>query len=100
LVVLGAAGRVVRLRQPGVVELDITPAGEVFVNGASRGSSPPLRRFELPAGKYELEVRSGRHKPLVIELELEAGERVTVVHSFTSPRATRSFKQRVFEFFR
>ena len=102
MLVVGGTGRAFRMRRPGVVELDITPGGELFVNGVSRGQTPPLRMLELPPGKYELEVRHARYKPLTVDLDLQPGERVNLSHSFGSASSAprRSFKQRVFDFFR
>ena len=31
------------------------PWGEIFVNGASRGISPPVKRLTLPEGTYRIE---------------------------------------------
>lgn len=102
MLVLGGTGRAFRMRRPGVVELDITPGGELFVNGVSRGQTPPLKTLELPPGRYELEVRHARYKPLTVDLELQAGERINLSHSFGSASSAprRSFKRRVFDFFK
>ena len=102
MLVVGGAGRAFRMRRPGVVELDITPGGELFVNGVSRGQTPPLKMLQLPPGKYELEVRNARYKPLTVDLELQPGERINVSHAFgsASPASRRSFKQRVFDLFK
>lgn len=101
MLLLGGLGTALRSRQPGIVELEITPAGEVFVNGVSKGSSPPLERLELPAGRHEVEIRSGRHKPFQQQIEVVAGEKMILSHSFAGPSSPRrSFKQRVFDFFK
>ena len=67
---------------PAIVTLAIAPWGEVFVDGKSRGVSPPLMRLELPAGKVRVEVRNSGAPSLVKELTLNGGETVRIKHKF------------------
>src|SRR5690606_33145505 len=41
------------------VQVDVRPWGEVFVNGASRGVSPPLRSLALLPGVYQVRIVNG-----------------------------------------
>lgn len=68
---------------PAEVALSISPAGEVFVDGDSKGMAPPLASVKLRAGTHQLEVRHGDDPPLRRELSLKPGERVEVRHVFT-----------------
>ena len=52
-----AAGRA------GRVELAVLPWGEVFVDGKSRGVSPPLRELEIPPGSHTIEIRNSTSRP-------------------------------------
>jgi hypothetical protein len=74
-------------RRPAAIQLDIQPAGEVWVDGKFKGNSPPLTRLWLPPGDHQIELRHGRLKPVIFELQLEAGEELEVKHVFTQPAA-------------
>lgn len=84
----------------GTVVFDIRPAGEVFVDGVSKGSSPPLKRLQLPAGRHEIEVRNAGYRPLVTELTVGAGEELVVEHSFTAPQPSRPAWRRFLDKFK
>ena len=74
---------------PAVVLLNIKPRGEVYVDGAYRGTVPPLTNIELPAGTYAFEVRNARFAPYTVTLELKPGERTQIAHTFFRPPAPR-----------
>lgn len=78
--------------RPATINLDIKPEGEIWVDGALKGRSPPLRKIQLTAGRHTLEIRSGKHKPLVTELLVAEGEELSVQHSFTAPAAQQAPK--------
>jgi len=67
---------------PGRVRLAISPWGEIFVDGKSRGVSPPMKSFSLPPGRHKIEVRNTTFAPHVAEVEVKSGGRVTVQHVF------------------
>jgi class 3 adenylate cyclase len=67
---------------PGTVQLSILPWGEVFVNGKSRGVSPPLRSLDLAPGFHTIEVRNTSFPPLVQRVDVRAGEPVRIRHRF------------------
>ena len=97
LVGAGLAGREAReryehVRRPGVLTLDIKPGGEVFVDGESKGTAPPLIKLWLPPGPHVIEVRSGRYPPLRTEIQLQPGEEMELKHVFTAPPAPRRAK--------
>ena len=52
----------------GVVELAVAPWGEVFVNGAARGTTPPLQHLTLPAGRHTIELRNGDRQPYIAQV--------------------------------
>jgi eukaryotic-like serine/threonine-protein kinase len=66
----------------GQVALAISPWGEVFVDGASKGTSPPLTSLNLPVGKHTIEVRNGDAPPHVVSVQVEADAPVRVRHKF------------------
>jgi hypothetical protein len=71
--------------RPAVIELNITPRGEVFVDGVWQGTSPPLTRLEVEPGPHSIEVRNRPSPPLSLELSLGSGEAMTITHTFTPP---------------
>jgi hypothetical protein len=75
---------------PGAVVFEIRPSGEVYVDGALKGKTPPLKKIQVPPGSHQIEVRSGKFKPLVVELAVGPGEEFAVEHNFvarTPPKA-------------
>ena len=66
----------------GTVELSVLPWGEVFVNGKSRGVSPPLRNIELAAGTHTVEIRNTSFPVHTRRVEVRAGEPVRIRHRF------------------
>lgn len=73
------------LAPPATVAFEISPAGEVYVDGEAKGSTPPLKTLQLRAGKYHLEVRRGQHPPVQLDLQLEPGQKAVVRHRFAPP---------------
>jgi len=67
---------------PGQVLIAVLPWGEVFVNGKSRGVSPPLRVLDLPPGVHTVEIRNSNFPPHVERVQVRAGEQVRVRHRF------------------
>ncbi len=63
------------------------PRGEIFVDGVSRGHSPPLQEIDVVAGKHLMQIRNPGYPPLEIALDLRPGERTTIAHTFTRPQA-------------
>ncbi|CAA2100495.1 serine/threonine protein kinase [Variovorax paradoxus] len=68
----------------GRVNFNIRPWGQVFVDGADRGVSPPLKSLPLRPGIYNIEVRNG-------DLEVFR-QRVTVQDSKSAPVVSHEFK--------
>jgi hypothetical protein len=79
-----AAAAAARAAPPpeGAVSFAISPWGEVFVNGASRGISPPLSQVSLPPGVYTIEVRNGDAPPLMAKIEVKPGQSTALQHRF------------------
>lgn len=89
----GAPKPIARAR-PATITFDIRPEGDIFVNGTLKGKSPPLRQIQLPAGRHQIEIRSGKHKPLATELVVAEGEELAVQHSFVSAQPAKPFYKR------
>jgi len=66
----------------GFVSLAVSPWGEVVVNGATRGVSPPLTRLSLPPGVHSVEIRNGAAPPLLARVEVKPGQTIALQHRF------------------
>ncbi|MCG2593497.1 PEGA domain-containing protein [Ramlibacter sp. XY19] len=92
--VLGAGyvGRTLRLEmeaaaRPAIITIEIKPVGEVYVDGELKGTAPPLARLSIPAGPHSIELRSGRLKPVTMDVNLLPGEELELKHTFVAPVA-------------
>ena len=65
----------------GSVSLAITPWGEVFVDGRSKGVSPPLSRLTLSPGAHRIEIRNGEDHH-VVTIQVNADKEAKVRHRF------------------
>ena len=66
----------------GTIQLAVSPWGEIVVDGASRGVSPPLRELELPPGKHTVEIRNTTFPSRVENITVHSGESVRLRHRF------------------
>jgi serine/threonine protein kinase len=69
--------------KPAQVRLSIKPWGEVFINGESRGVSPPTKSLTLAVGEYKVEVRNGDYPAYKVSIKLSAGEIFKLNHAFS-----------------
>jgi len=67
---------------PGTLRLAIVPWGEVFINGKSRGVSPPMKNLKLPPGRYKIEIRNTSFAPRVEVVQVKSRGEVTIRHVF------------------
>jgi serine/threonine-protein kinase len=67
---------------PGLVQLAVSPWGQVEVDGAVVGIAPPLNRLSLPAGSHTITIRNGELPPLVRVVQVSADHPVTIKHRF------------------
>src|SRR5688572_30569217 len=67
---------------PATIVFSIQPWGEIFVDGKSRGVTPPMKSLKLSPGKYKLEVRNTTFPVHAENLDLKARDEVTVRHRF------------------
>jgi hypothetical protein len=71
-----------RSTSKGTVSFVIRPWGNVFINGRSRGASPPFRSLRLDPGTYNVMITNGDLPRYVRVITVKAGENITVVHQF------------------
>jgi len=67
---------------PATLFFNVTPWGEIFVNGKSQGVSPPKKSLKLDPGKYRIEIRNTTFPVHVENVDLKARDEVTVRHKF------------------
>jgi class 3 adenylate cyclase len=67
---------------PATLVFAITPWGEIFVNGKSRGVSPPQKSIKLEPGKYKIEIRNTTFPAHTENLDLKSRDELTVRHKF------------------
>ena len=73
-----------------VLSFDVSPGGEVFVDGKASGTIPPLQRLELAPGTHVVEVRNGAFAPFRREVKVKRGDQLVIEHAFAL--ATMTFK--------
>ena len=73
--------------RPAVIHLQVTPRGEVFIDGVLRGTCPPLTEIEVDPGPRTIEIRNSPNPPLRLEVSVGPGEEMTISHSFVAPKA-------------
>lgn len=66
----------------GTVRLAVAPWGEVFVDGVSRGVTPPLKQLTLAAGTHRIEIRNPAGSAWEHSIDVVAGEQITLSHRF------------------
>lgn len=66
----------------GTVRLAVVPWGEVFVDGAPRGVTPPLKQLALSPGPHRIEIRNPASKSLTREIVVGKGGQIEISHRF------------------
>ncbi len=69
---------------PGVVNIAISPWGEVEVDGAAVGTTPPLSRLELSQGTHTITVRNADFPPYTQRVQVDPEKPVSLKHRFGS----------------
>lgn len=67
---------------PATLVFAVSPWGEIFVNGKSRGVSPPQKSLKLEPGRYKVEIRNTTFAPHTENLDLKSRDEITVRHKF------------------
>jgi hypothetical protein len=66
-----------------LVQLAISPWGEVRVNGKTVGLSPPLSKLELTPGAHRIEIKNRELHPYRQTIQLQPSQTIKVKHKFT-----------------
>lgn len=65
----------------GAVQIAVSPWGEVFVDGQSKGIAPPLTKLNLPIGKHKIEIKNGDDN-YAVTVEINTEKEVKIAHRF------------------
>jgi len=68
----------------GVVRIAVSPWGNVEVDGASAGTTPPLNELTLPEGQHKITLRNEDFPAFNATVNVVAGQPVSVKHKFGS----------------
>jgi hypothetical protein len=61
---------------------DVSPWGEIYVDGKLHGTTPPINTVDLPAGRHRIELRNSAQPPSLIYTTLEPGDVRRIRHRF------------------
>ncbi|HUP29995.1 MAG TPA: PEGA domain-containing protein [Usitatibacter sp.] len=67
--------------RPAVLKLEVKPRAEVFVDGISRGRTPPLAQIEVPPGAHKLTLKNPGFRTMDTMLDLKPGQRLTITQT-------------------
>lgn len=79
-----AVAPVAPLSAKGMVNIAISPWGQVEVNGTPAGTTPPLTRLELPAGTHTVTVRNADFPAYTQRVTVDPDRPASVKHRFGS----------------
>lgn len=65
----------------GALAIAVSPWGEVFVDGNSKGVSPPLTKLKLPTGKHKIEIKN-EDDSYAINVEVNTEKEIKIAHRF------------------
>ncbi|MCW5659914.1 MAG: serine/threonine protein kinase [Burkholderiaceae bacterium] len=68
----------------GMVQLAITPWGQIEIDGKNAGVTPPLSQLKLSVGEHVITVRNEDFAPHTVTVRVSADQPVTVRHRFGS----------------
>jgi class 3 adenylate cyclase len=67
---------------PGSLDFAITPWGEIYVDGAKRGVSPPLTQIQIAPGKHAVEIRNTSFPSYTTTVEVTSGAQSKIKYKF------------------
>ena len=61
---------------------DVSPWGEIYVDGKLHGTTPPVKTVDLPPGRHRIELRNSAQPPHLIYTTLEPDDVRRIRHQF------------------
>jgi non-specific serine/threonine protein kinase len=77
-----AATATAALTPMGNVRIAVKPWAQILVDGANKGSSPPLKRLSLPVGRHTLQFVNPAYVTHSIDIEIFKDRPIVVSHEF------------------
>ena len=71
---------------PATIHLEVTPRGQIYVDGVLQGTIPPLTQLQLEPGPHVIEIHNDPSPPLRLDLKLGSADEMTIRHSFVIPK--------------
>ena len=68
----------------GLVQLAVSPWGQIEVDGQAAGATPPLSRLSLAEGSHTITVRNADFPAHTVQVQVSADKPVTIRHRFGS----------------
>jgi serine/threonine-protein kinase len=68
----------------GMVRIAVSPWGQIEVDGATAGTTPPINEISLPEGKHQITIRNADFPPHSVTVNVTAGQPVVLKHRFGS----------------
>jgi len=84
-VVAAAAPATAPTTRTAKLQFAIKPWGEIYIDGRSRGLTPPIKELSVSEGTHRVEVRNGSFPGYASDIEVKAGARVPITHAFGAP---------------
>ena len=66
------------------LNIDVSPRGEIYVDGEHYGTTPPITTLDLEPGMHRIEIRNGSRKPYLTYMTVEAGDQRRIRHDFSA----------------
>jgi hypothetical protein len=66
----------------GIINLAVSPWGQVEVNGRDAGTTPPLNQLVLNEGSYSITIRNADFPPHTVKITVNGAQPVTLRHRF------------------
>lgn len=74
------------------IRFEISPWGEIYVDGKKRGSSTSLKTLQIETGEHEIVIRNRTGKHYRRQVRLAPRESVTIAHRFAAKQSMSSRK--------
>lgn len=81
-----AAGMDKDTNATGLIKLTVKPWGTIFVDGISKGVSPPLKKMVLPEGKHQLKIVNPHFPDYVVEVVVSTKKASSIDYDFSPTR--------------
>jgi len=65
-----------------IIQIAVTPWGEVYVDGKRQGTTPPLTRVSIVPGKHRIEIKNTIFPPYSQTFEIKPNEKLKISHKF------------------